>query len=810
MKIRLSINFALLIISLFMGCKKDNSSAPVISAASATNIEKSAVTLNGIVNAGNELTVVTFDYGTTTGYGSTINAAPNAINGMQESVVTALLTGLTEGTTYHFRIKAVNSRGTTLGEDYSFSTTKPPTIISSPATSVSNTAVTLNGSVNANDLSTAVSFEYGLTTTYGSTIDASPASVTGNTSTNVTASLTGLTQGTLYHFRIKAVNTAGISYGDDLTFSTTKPPASVSSPATSISVASATLNGSVNANDLPTTVSFEYGLTTSYGSTINASPTSVTGNTSTNVTGSLTGLTQGTLYHFRIKAVNTAGTSYGDDLTFSTMKLPASVSSPATSISNKAATLNGSVNANDLPTTVSFEYGLTTSYGSTINASPASVTGNTSTNVTASVTDLTQGTLYHFRIKAVNTAGISYGDDLTFSTTKLPASVSSSATSISGTSATLNGSVNANDLPTTVSFEYGLTTSYGSTIDASPASVTGNTSTNVTGSLTGLTHGTLYHFRIKAVNSAGTSYGNDLTFSTTKPPVSVSSPAKSVSCATATLYGSVNANDLTTAVSFEYGLTTSYGSTINASPASISGNASTSVTASVTGLTQGSLYHFRIKAVSSAGTSFGDDLTFNTTLPLTDVEGNIYNVVVIGTQIWMAENLKTIHYNDGTAIPLITDVLDWSTATTPSYSWYNHDPSTFKNTYGALYNWYVINSGKLCPSGWHVPTNTEWTSLSDYLGGESIAGKKLKEPGSLHWISPTTQETNESGFTALPGGSRWGSGVFGHMGIYGSWWSSTQTSSSDAWKRSMQDESNSLNTSSQIKQLGFSVRCIKD
>jgi Fibrobacter succinogenes major domain (Fib_succ_major). len=201
---------------------------------------------------------------------------------------------------------------------------------------------------------------------------------------------------------------------------------------------------------------------------------------------------------------------------------------------------------------------------------------------------------------------------------------------------------------------------------------------------------------------------------------------------------------------------------------------------------------------------------------VTDIEGNIYNTVTIGTQTWMAENLKTTKYNDGTTIPNVTDWTAWAALTTPSYCWYNNDATTYKATYGALYNWYTVNStsngGKnVCPTSWHVPTDAEWTTLTTYLGGESVAGGKLKETGTAHyWISPNIGATNETGFTALPGGYRYYSGAYSSIGSYGLWWSSTETSSTSAWGRHMHYAYSDVLRTNFNKPSGFSVRCSRD
>ncbi|HPJ59291.1 MAG TPA: FISUMP domain-containing protein [Bacteroidales bacterium] len=163
----------------------------------------------------------------------------------------------------------------------------------------------------------------------------------------------------------------------------------------------------------------------------------------------------------------------------------------------------------------------------------------------------------------------------------------------------------------------------------------------------------------------------------------------------------------------------------------------------------------------------------------TDGDNQHYPVVTIGSQTWMAENLRSTKFSDGTPIPYVTDNTEWSNLSSPGYCWYNNDESTYRNSFGALYNWYVIDTSSnnvknVCPTGWHVPTLSEWTTLSEFLGGESVAGGKLKETGTSYWWSPNTGATNESGFTARPGGCRDISGVSYDNGSVGLWRTSTR------------------------------------
>ena len=199
---------------------------------------------------------------------------------------------------------------------------------------------------------------------------------------------------------------------------------------------------------------------------------------------------------------------------------------------------------------------------------------------------------------------------------------------------------------------------------------------------------------------------------------------------------------------------------------------------------------------------------------VTDHDGNTYRTADIGDQTWMAENLKTTTYSDGTAIPLVNDNTAWSNLDTPAYCWYDNDENTYGDSYGALYNWFTVNTGKLCPKGWHVPTDTDWTTLVDFLGGEEEAGYKLKEAGALHWPPPNLEATNESGFTAIPVGYRYPEGPFidqNNNSRWCHWWSSTEHGFTNwALYRHMSSNHHEINSYGFSMNSGFSVRCIKD
>jgi trimeric autotransporter adhesin len=306
---------------------------------------------------------------------------------------------------------------------------------------------------------------------------------------------------------------------------------------------------------------------------------------------------------------------------------PTLSTSAASGVTCDAATLNGSLNANGLVVNTYFDYGLTTSYGSTATGNPPTVTGSTTTAVSANLTGLNSSATYHFRIRGVTNTGVtSYGDDLTFVTgaSGAPNAATLAANGIGLNYATLNGNVTANCYTTTVTFEYGLTSGYGTTVTAIESPLNGGIATNVSVNLTGLGISTLYHFRVVASNSQGTVYGSDMTFTTgASAPTVVTNAATGIDYFTAQVNGTVTANNQTTTVTFEWGLTTSYGNTINAIPLTIDGAVATPEYAILTGLTHNTTYHYRCVGQNSTGTTYGADQTFTTLCHLPEAAGTI-------------------------------------------------------------------------------------------------------------------------------------------------------------------------------------------
>jgi len=204
-----------------------------------------------------------------------------------------------------------------------------------------------------------------------------------------------------------------------------------------------------------------------------------------------------------------------------------------------------------------------------------------------------------------------------------------------------------------------------------------------------------------------------------------------------------------------------------------------------------------------------------------DIDGNVYETIQIGDQLWMAENLKVTHYNNGSEIPTGYTDSEWAELETDAYAVYPTDDDNASQStcgddcadvYGNLFNWYAVDDDRgVCPDGWHVPSSAEYTILTDYLGGEWVAGGKMKETGLDHWNSPNEGATNESGFTGLSAGYRYDStGTYNNMGYNGAFWSSSETSSSAAMYRRLYHSDSNVYRSLYSKQAGFSIRCLED
>jgi uncharacterized protein (TIGR02145 family) len=480
-----------------------------------------------------------------------------------------------------------------------------------------------------------------------------------------------------------------------------------------------------------------------------------------------------------------------------------------------------------------------TSDNPTVNNNKTTESGE-SLSFTSNLTQLQPNTSYYVRAYAVNSAGTSYGNSVSFKTGgDKPSPVSQNATNIQQTTATLNGTVNPNSITTTVTFEYGVTTSYGSTATAQQSPLSGDAEMIVSVNLTGLKSGTTYHFRIKAENSLGIIYSPDITFTTSgSVPTIVTSEVSQITHIHAFCGGTIISDGGIATTSRGVCWSTSPNPTISDNKTSdLFGLSPGYFPSFISGLNANTIYYLRAYGTNSSGTGYGQQVQFVTltnytgqTGTISDNDGNSYQTIGIGSQVWMAENLKTTKFNDGVAIQNVTSDAAWAALTTPAYCIFNNDALNYKPTYGVLYNWHTIDAAangnrNVCPAGWHVPSDEEWTTLKNYLGesvsgvwsfttlstGSNIAGKMLKEAGTLHWLAPNTG-TNDTGFKALPGGSRNPTGFFNYIGTNGYWWSSTKQNwgNMDAYFNSIYNDNSVMSVDPGNRSYGFSVRCIKN
>jgi phosphodiesterase/alkaline phosphatase D-like protein len=587
---------------------------PVGITLTASGVTASNAILNASVNPNGATTTVYFQWGGTTNYGNVTASNTLAANLNTAQAAALGIGGLLPGTTNHFRVVAGNSAGTTYGSDLTVVTpTSPPVGITLAASGVVARRATLNASVNPNGAPTTVYFQWGATTNYGSVTASNTLAANLNTTQPVALGISGLLPGTTNHFQVVAGNSAGTSYGSDLTVVTpVLPPLATTTAASGLSATSATLNALIDPEGGPTTVYFEWGATTNYGNLTASNFLTTNLETTQPVAAGISGLLPGTTNHFQAVAVNGAGSNYGGDLTVVTPALPpVGITLAASGVTARRATLNALVNPNGGPTTVYFQWGGTANYGSATSSEVLSANLNTAQTVALGASGLLPGTTNHFRVAAGNSAGTNYGSDLTVVTPALPPLATTAAASgISATSATLNALIDPEGGPTTAYFQWGGTTNYGSVTASNTLAANLNTAQPVALGIGGLLPGSTNHFQAVAGNSAGTSYGSDLTVVTPAlPPLATTAAASGISATSATLNALIDPEGGPTTVYFQWGGTTNYGSVTSSDVLSANLNTAQPVALSIGGLLPGTTNHFRVAAGNSAGTNYGSDLT---------------------------------------------------------------------------------------------------------------------------------------------------------------------------------------------------------
>lgn len=427
------------------------------------------------------------------------------------------------------------------------------------------------------------------------------------------------------------------------------------------------------------------------------------------------------------------------------------------------------------------------------------------------INNLLPDTTYYVRAYATNSGGTAYGLQISFKTLKgiLPVLTTTKATNLSDISATSGGSITFNG--GTAITERGVcwSTNPFPTI-TNNKTLDGNGSGIFTSAINNLSEGTKYYIRAYAVNNTGIGYGVQDTITTLTKPTLVTNVMKSITKNTAISGGNIISDGGSPITARGVVWATSPNPTTSLSTKTTDGTGIGTFTSNISGLVENVTYYIRAYATNIIGTSYGQQLSFETNYSGTFVDsrdGNLYKWIRIGDQIWMAENLKYL--------PSV-QYLGVNSFTTPYYYVYDYNSTNVTDakatanykTYGVLYNWKAACSS--CPKGWHLPSDAEWTQLTEYLGGISGAGAKLKESGTTHWYNPNTGTTNETGFTALPGGYRNNIGALFGIGSMGVWWSATEFDTSKAWERHLHCNYSNIYVDNFSKEGSVSVRCVRD
>jgi uncharacterized protein (TIGR02145 family) len=815
-------------IVLINSCKKDKNLA-VLTTTAVSEVTISSGTSGGVITDGGGADITARGVCWSTSVNPTISGVQHTTDGKGTGSFTSLITDLDPDTKYYVKAYATNSVGTAYGNQVDFTTTAiviptvTTTTVSSPGltSAVSGGAITSdgNGSISAKGVCWSTSANPTPLLTTKTDEGAGTASFSSN--------LTGLSPSTTYYYRAYATNQVGTGYGTELTFTT---PALATPTITTTPVTSPTLTSAVSGGTITTDGGASV---TAKGICWSTSPTPTVGLTTKTDEGpgiasfssTMTNLTAGTTYYVRAYATNSVGTGYGDAVQFSTSPVEKptveTVIVETSTITQTSAISGGTISADGGGAITAKGVCWSTSQAPTVALATKTDQGGGITSFSSNIINLTAGTTYYYRAYATNSAGTSYGPEHSFLTDPVvePTVTTVTASSITQTSAVSGGTIPSNGGGAITAKGVCWSTSPGPTALLPTKTDQGGGSTSFSSNLTNLLPGTPYYYRAYATNSAGTSYGTEHTF-TTDPVTKATLTTTNVSSinTTTAVSGGVITTDGGGTIS-EKGVCWSVNPSPTTDDATAAGTGTTSFTSNLSSLLTGTTYYVRAYAINEAGPAYGNQIIFNT--KLADVDGNSYNVVIIGTQMWMAENLKTTKFNGGAAITHQTSDDAWaqdSLTLTPAYCSYDNS-STNMNTYGAMYNWFAVDAGNLCPTDWHVPTDADFNTLELHLG-MSVAdvnlygmrgtdqGAQLKNTSG--WADGENG-TNTSGFSALPGGYRYYyDGTFQAAGQWSYWWSSDELNADRAWYRRLDGNSSGVFRGAVNKPAGKYVRCVKD
>jgi uncharacterized protein (TIGR02145 family) len=455
---------------------------------------------------------------------------------------------------------------------------------------------------------------------------------------------------------------------------------------------------------------------------------------------------------------------------------------------------------------------------------------------TSSISRLIADTTYYVRAYATNSEGTAYGFQVTFKTltSVFPVLTTTEATDITESTATSGGVITFNGGTAITAHGVCWSTSENPTVQNDKTS-DGESNGTFTSKITNLITGTTYYLRAYATNKTGTGYGNQTTFRTQSIPTLTTTNVTSIGSTTTTSGGNIISDGGAAVTVRGVCWSTNANPTIADSKTS-DGIGEATFISKITGLSSGTTYYVRAYATNASGTGYGETKSFSTLFAIvfnpnltygsvTDIDGNVYKTITIGTQTWMAENLRTSKYRNGESISNLAVYADWAAATFGAWCDYDNDATTYDSRYGKLYNWYAVNDSRnIAPTGWHVATDAEWTTLTNYVSanfGTSLCVAKALA-ATTDWTTSTSTYNiagpidsnlainNYSGFCAFPGGSRNIYAAFLAVGVSGYWWSSSSYNTTNAWYRGLDHERSYVISNSYTKANGFSVRCVRD